>query len=319
MKPNLFIRFKGIDSINDSEVALAELGESLIGFDNLFNELAGIMRIEGQLEIKAIATSEGSIIVDLVVWLQNASNALPFGSTDDYLNFLKLAGTPLWQDAVVFFNSIEGSHKALNDWAAKYPADFAAFTVLLGMAMKNLLKKALKNKQKPDYSDPDLPKRIAEELHKLIKQHKFKKALKPIIEDKAQSIEVGTDRTFLSSAKVDQENFQNYLAEDDVILPHLESGETYTLTGKVTSLKGTRGDSLTFHLQYGKDDFNLDALPPAGVTSKSYRQFYQEMVQIEATVIRDSLYKKPKLRINKIDLKQLELNLDKANKPDMAD
>jgi hypothetical protein len=50
-----------------------------------------------------------------------------------------------------------------------------------------------------------------------------------------------------------------------------------------------------------------------GSKSKAYRQFYQETVQIEATVIRDSLYKKPKLRIQKIGLDQSELNLEKLN------
>src|ERR1017187_4044369 len=198
MNPNLFIRFKGIHADHDSDVDLAELGESLVGFDALFREFVGVMRVEGQLEIKATATREGSIIVDLVIWLQHEAASYPFHSIDDLINFLKLAGDPLWHDAVKFFNSFEGAHKSVNDWVSKYPLDFAAFGYLLGKAIEKLLKKARKNKDKPDYSDPDLPKRIAEELHKLIKQHAFRKALKPIVEDKAQSIEVSTNRTFSS-------------------------------------------------------------------------------------------------------------------------
>ena len=181
--------------------------------------------------------------------------------------------------------------------------------------MEKLLKKARKNKDKPDYADPDLPKHIAEELHKLIKQHGFKKALKPIVEDKAQSIEVSTNRTFSSSATIDQNNFQDYFAEDEQILPHLENGKNHTLVGKVTSLKGTRGDSLNFQMLYSGDTFNLDTLPAEGETSKTYRQFYKETVQIEATVVRDSFYKKPKLRLHKIDLAQLVLGLEKTDKP----
>jgi hypothetical protein len=259
MNPNLFIRFKGIDRAHDSEIDLAELGESLIGFDSLFKNFGEILRVEEQLEIKVTATKEGSVIVELVIWLQQG--IIPFDSIDDFLNLLKIAGDPAWHGAVKFFNSLDGAHKTLNDLVAKYPLDFAAFAYLLGKAFEKLLKKARKNKDRPDYTDQDLPKRIAEELHKLIKHHAFRKALKPIVEDKAQSIEVSSDRNFTLPAKVDQENFQDYLAEDAQILPHLENGTTHTLKGEVTSLKGTRGDSLTFHTQHVKETFNLDVLP----------------------------------------------------------
>jgi len=176
-----------------------------------------------------------------------------------------------------------------------------------------LLTKAEKNKDKPDYSDKELPKRIAQELHKLIKRRGFKKALKPIVEDKVESIEVSTERSFNDSAKIDQENFQDYLAVDEQILPDLENGVTHTLKGNVTSLKGTRGDSLTFQIQHGKETFNLDALPAEGATSKAYREYYQESVEIVGSIIRDSLYKKPKIRIQQIALNQSEL---KFLKPD---
>ena len=308
MSPNLFIRFKGIDRDNDSAVDLAELGESLTGFDSLFKSFGEILRISDTLEIKATATEEGSIIVDLLVSLQSQANGvIPFDSIDDFLNFLKLTGSPAWHHAVEFFNSIEGAHKTLNEYAEKYPADFWATTLLIVKAFKMLLAKARKNKGKPDYTDKELPKRIAEELHKLIKHHGFKKALKPIVEDKAQSIELSTDRSFKESAKVDQDNFQDLLAEDEQVLPDLENGTTHKIKGDVTSLKGTRGDSLTFHIRHGKETVNLDVLPPEGATCKAYRQFYQESVEIVGTIIRDSLYKKPKIRIQQITLNQGEL------------
>jgi hypothetical protein len=90
---NLFIRFKGIDRDNDSAVGLAELGESLMGFDALFKSYAEILRINDTIEIKATSTKEGSIIVDLLVSLQSHSNGIiPFSSIDDFLVFLKLVG-----------------------------------------------------------------------------------------------------------------------------------------------------------------------------------------------------------------------------------
>lgn len=314
MNSNLFIRFKGIDPQNDSAVDLAELGESLTGFDSLFKSFSEILRINDALEIKATATKEGSYIIDLVVLLQaHTHGVLPFDSIDDYLTFLKLIGSPAWHSAVEFFNSLENAHKSLNEYAEKNPADFTAISLLIVEGFKRMLAKAKNNKDKPDYSDKELPKRIAEELHKLIKHHGFKKALKPIVEDKVQSIEVSTERSFKESARVNQENFQDYLAEDEQILPELENGVTHTLKGDVTSLKGTRGDSLSFQIRRGKEMFNLDALPADGATSKAYRQFYKESVEIVGIIIRESLYKKPKIRIQQINLNQRELKLQKPD------
>lgn len=314
MRANLFIRFKGIDPDNDSAVDLAELGESLMGFDSLFKSFAEILRINDTLEIKATATSEGSIIVDLLVSLQSHPHGIiPFASIGDFLVFLKLTGSPAWHQAVEFFNSIEGAHRTINEYAEKNPADFWAITLLIVEAFKKLLEKAGKCKEKPDYTDEELNKRIAFELHRLIKRHGFKKALKPIVEDKVQSIEVSTERIFKKSTQMDQKNFQDFLAEDEQMLPHLENGTVHTLKGEVTSLKGTRGDSLTFHYRHGNEIYNLDALPAEGMTSKNYREFYQESVEIVGTIIRDSLYKKPKVRIQQIALNQGELKFPKSN------
>ena len=55
MKANLFIRFKGIDHDNDSAVDLAELGESLTGFDSVFKsfaEILGAMGLESPKHLK---------------------------------------------------------------------------------------------------------------------------------------------------------------------------------------------------------------------------------------------------------------------------
>ena len=94
MKANLFIRFKGIDHDNDSAVDLAELGESLTGFDSVFKSFAEILRIEGGVEVKATATEKGSIIVDLLISLQSPHGTIPFESISDFIAFLKLTGSP---------------------------------------------------------------------------------------------------------------------------------------------------------------------------------------------------------------------------------
>lgn len=77
-------------------------------------------------------------------------------------------------------------------------------------------------------------------LQKLIKKKGFKKALKPMTENKVDVIEVSDDPKFADSAKVDQSNLSDYLADDDKILPHLEDEHVYPFSGTITSLKATQ-------------------------------------------------------------------------------
>ena len=155
----------------------------------------------------------------------------------------------------------------------------------------------------------ELPKRVQLGLQKLIKKKGFKKALLPMTENKAALIELSDEPEFKEPARVDQSNLSDYLADDDTILPHLIDGHSYDLHGTVTSLKATRGDRLTLQIKYEGEDHNLDALPARGLTSKQYIQYYQEDVQVHAEVMRTSLYRKPKLRIQRIQKAQLELGL----------
>jgi len=319
MTPNLFIRFKGNLPEDDSQIALAELGESLVGFDSVLKEFARILRIQGELEIRASSPKRGSVIFQIAAQLDHASLALLFSSIGDFLDFLKVAADPTFHQAHDFFNSIENAHKTLNDWASKHPVDFAVLSALFAKAALMLFKKARKNKDTVDYSDKEIPKRVAEELHKLIGKHGFKKALKPIVEDKVESIEVSCEKAFAVSVKVDHGSLQDYLAEDEQILPHLQNGSVCKLTGTVTSLKGTRGDSLTLQIEHGGETFNLDTLPAQGATSKSYKDLYKEAVNVEAEVIRKSLYQKPKLKLQSINRVQSVLGLTADGKDKLTD
>ena len=68
--------------------------------------------------------------------------------------------------------------------------------------------------------------------------------------------------------KIDQTNVDDLLGKEDEILPELRDGILCHLKGEITSLKSTRGDSLTFHLEQKDKAFNLDLLPPKGKTTK---------------------------------------------------
>ncbi|MFA6271154.1 MAG: hypothetical protein WC657_08175 [Candidatus Paceibacterota bacterium] len=307
--PNLFLRYRGDDKDDDSNVSLAELGVSLAGFDAVFKEFARVLRIDIEPEVQATANREGSFIVDIAAWWKDTSAALPFHSVEDFLTFLRIAEDPMLRTAEDFFNNLSEERRTLNEWVAANPIDSAILAWLFAKVSKKLIKRAGDFKRRIDNDAKDLPRRIQLALQKVIKKKGFKKALLPMTENKASSIEVSDNRDFKDSARVDQDNLSDYLADDDMILPHLENGNSYDLNGAVTSLKATRGDLLTLQIHYEGEDYNLDALPALGLTSKHYIDFYQEDVQVYAEVIRTSLYKKPKLRIHRIQKAQLELGL----------
>lgn len=309
MNPNLFIRFHGTEDNSTSSVALAELGESLSGFDFIFKEFSQILRINIEPEIQATGHREGSLIIDVAVWWHDASRTLPFNSVDDFLQFLRFAGEPLYDQALAFFNSMEGAHKTLNHWVEEHPADAALLTYLLGKLCKKMMKEAREYKAGVRVEKTELPHRMQEALHRLIKKHGFRRALTPMTEDKVSAIEISEEPAFKDAARVDQGNLGDYLADDDKILPQLEDGFAYDLVGTITSLRATRGDRVTFQLHHDGVDYNLDALPSHGLTSKNYKDYYQEHVEVNALVMRTSLYKKPKLRLQSIALVQSELGL----------
>jgi len=53
MKSNLFIKYRGIDLENDSEIDLATLGNSIIGFDEVIKEILKISKIKGNISVSA--------------------------------------------------------------------------------------------------------------------------------------------------------------------------------------------------------------------------------------------------------------------------
>ena len=135
-----------------------------------------------------------------------------------------------------------------------------------------------------------------------------------MVEDTAASIEISHDRKFKKAVSINQNNFHEYLGEDEKILDHLENGISYKLHGAITSMKSTRGDSLTFKYIFNRKTYNLDLYPPDGATTKRYTDFYKENVVIEAEVVRMSSYKKPKLKLQAIDFIQKKLFTKEKNK-----
>lgn len=314
MNPNLFIRFKGIEQEFDSQVSLADFGASLTGFHVLLTQFNDVLGLSIEPEIQVTALRDGSVVVDSVLWFRGALDCLPFDSVADFIEFLKLAEEPLANEVESFFLTLGSDHRTINDWAASNPVSYdvvrAGFVFLLVKAHVHLFKKAGQFKKGEVPEEKSISRKKQRKLHKIVKKRGFKRALAPLADDKACSIEISSNREFNVAAKIDHQNMESYLAEDDTVLSHLEDGMTYELVGTVTSLKATRGDRVTLQISHDGELYNLDALPAPGQTSKSYRDYYTEDVKVIAEVRRTSLYRKPQLRVCEIELLQPELSLE---------
>lgn len=309
MEANLFIKYKGL-GIDDSEIDLATLGESIIGFDVAIKEIFKISKINADLSVSVSKTRKGSLVVDLVLNAIIYKDHIPFDKVPDLLSFLEIANHDLWVHAKEYFKAsweVSGHiHRTANDYFSDNPLDQDALVFSLGVFIKHIFDKARSQKKYPDISQ--LPKEYAVATHKMIKNHKFKKALKPFVEDKVRSISVSNDSEFKNETIVDENNFDNYLSEEEKILPSYENGKKYLFTGKIVAMQCSKGDSLKLQVHgFSRKERDLVAYPPEGKTTKDLDDFYEEDVAIEAIIERRSLYQKPKLHI--ITIKRYQQSL----------
>jgi hypothetical protein len=301
-EPNLFIRYKGVKLENDSDIDLALLGESIIGFNRAIKEIIKISKINGEVSINAVSVRNGSVIFDLIV--NFVTHSSPFNNYQDYLNFVSIASHETYSKLIL-------AHRNLNDYVAKDPLDFAVECWMLSKFYVRMMKWARSQKNTVVILDEEknvLPKDYAIKLHKLTKNKVYKKALKPFIESEVKEIEVSADREFEQKVNINEENFEDYLGEDEQILPEFENGKIYNIAGKIVGLESSKGESLKFKAddidkRYSLLVANLDNESK----SEDFIEFYKKDVNVLAEVIRKSLYQKPKLIIRNIDLKQKAL------------
>lgn len=177
----------------------------------------------------------------------------------------------------------------------KNPLDLALVTAFVAY----FFGKARGQKKYPNLNELD--KNYAIAAHKMIKNHKFKKALKPFVDEKVKSISLSNHSDFRDESLVNEDNFDNYLSEEEKILPEYENGKECSFTGKIVAMQCSKGDSLKLQVHgFSRKDRELIAYPPKGKTTKDLDDFYEEDVAVRAVIERKSLYQKPKLHILEI-------------------
>ena len=306
MRAPLYFRYDGIGHDDLTEIPIEALGKSLIGFDKAIKDFTRIVQLNGQIEIKTISHSEGSIILNTILELNLEVGQLPFEGMKELLDFLKLVGDNAWKEANSFFSEIQGGLKSFNDYFTTRPFDLVVYAYLIPKLI-NWIRQCANN---TSVTDDPLSSRITKELQNMVNKGIFDDALRPIIDESVSSIEVSAEHNFgPHTAKIDSDSISNYLSQDALILPELLNGREYTLEGKITSLKATRGESLTFHYVDKEKAYNLDVIPHVGKSTKDYVQYYKEVVDLTAIVNRTSYYMKPRLHIKDIAFKQPNLDL----------
>lgn len=307
MQPNLFIRYK---LANDEKLGfdLSYLGESFVGFNDVFKELFEISEITGELEVRTLRISEGSIVTEIVI---NVLTSIPFENIKHFQNFLQFTDISLLTQFNDYFSQLENAHKTLNNYFQENQFDLQFVTVLMTIFLTKMISLTPLEKEKivlKDKDEKEIPLRYAERLHQMVNQRKYKKALKPLIENNVAEVSLSNTKRFQESVSINEKNFEDYLGEEEKILPELQNGEIHSFTGEILALQSTRGEVLKFKA-YGFDPRYqlLIAHPGGNMKTEDYKDYYKKQVNIKAEIYRKSLYKKPEIIIHDIELVQPKL------------
>lgn len=295
---------------NSSGFDLGLLGESFSGFNDTFKELFEISGIQGELRIKTTEITHGSILVSNS--LQIILSGIPFQDIRSFLDFVQIAAPQMFVKASEYFNQIGNAHTSLNDYFNTHEFDSQLFNVLAAVFFTKLISVKQSQENNPtalvSIGTINISQRYIDKLNQTIHMGKFKKALKPLIEDNISAIEITPVSNEDEQVIIDQNNFNNYLPEEEMILPDFENGMIKELKGKLVKLQSTRGEKMSFTC-YGIEQKHslLTAYPDDGKNTEDYTNFYKKDVVVKAEVCRVSIFKKPDIKIKEIELLQEEL------------
>jgi len=306
---NFYIKFVGEGE--KRSIDLEMLGLAISGYSKVIEEIVKTSGINGDTHIKVEKVADGSIILHLVI---EVISEIPFDDLKNYYEFLQAIHKDIYSPAVDFFKDVAETgvdvEKKINEHFAAYPVRF----YLVARFVEEAFKWIRLQKYRPTTEDEEgniLPKKYAGKFRKLIKSNKFKKAMKPFVENKFKRVSVSTDITFNKAKNIDAENFGDYLSEDEQILPALKNGDRHKFSGKIVSLQSSRGDFMKFKVSGLPKKYSLLlAFPGDGTSTEDYLEFYKKNTVIEAEILRKSAYQKPQLIVHKIDHEQGALELE---------
>lgn len=299
MRITFSLQFKGLR--NESEVALQLLGDSLNGFENVIEEAWKTSGIKGDLAVSAKGLSSNSpLIVNIALDLLVDH---PFEKIEILMEFLKVVDQQAHQQAVDFFLN---THRTANEYFAKFGFDFWLFCKFFERFIQ-WSKKSKNHVAIRDENLGELPLRIGKRIYRFHKAKGYSKAMKPFIEGDVSEICL-VDRNGDIRERVSTNDFEELLATDEIILPDFQNGDVKELQGKLVSLQSTHGDFMKIEvIGLPRKDRLLICMPDQGHLTEEFREFYKKDIRFIASVLRPSMYQKPRLVVREMAIIQPEL------------
>ncbi len=148
--------------------------------------------------------------------------------------------------------------------------------------------------------------------HRVISSWKAKDLLEPIINDEIDIIKLWDENNIINSS-----NLELFLWEWNQILPWLINWQKYHFTGSFTAMQSNKWETMKFKSKFvninwtefeTKDKsgryFLFVVNIPYRETTENYSQFYwdSKILHLEAEVLRENEYKKPKLKLLNVEV-----------------
>jgi len=295
---------------NSGGFDLGILGESFSGLDSVLKDICSLAGVNGDVEIRTSRIENGSVEIFNFIHVNVIS--APFLTPQELFDFLKIASPVLLRAAQDYFSSIGGEVRSVELFLESLGRD--VFVSLLADFIIRSFNWSGKLKNNPIPRDGELGEitnRQAGRLRSLVSSGKFKRVMKPIVEGNISGISLVNNSTAEGSRiAVNLNNVDNYLPDDERILPELINGESHEFTGEVVGLQ-TRGETIKI-VVIGIDPSNnlLTAHPSDGQDTADFAEYYKKQVIFTAEVVRSSMFRRPELVVSEMRLLQEELFSD---------
>lgn len=328
-KANFYIHYE----LNDfNTVDLASLWESIIWFNTLLKEAFKISNIDWEIEIQAIQPKNGSIILPILFDLAVNQSHVLFWNVNDFLNFLQVTNTDIYNQANKFIQEVwySTSHEAefwtkeiiswnteiqkdLNKFAIERPWEFTLYNKILELLIWLfylwIIKKSREIKKK-NVPDINTPKIYFNKIKKL--SSKFKRGLFPLKNGEVKEIWFSTTwkkQDIDSNSKITAKNMGDFLPDSEEIMTNYKNNVEYNFIWEIKNFQSSRGDFLKIKVETNEWKRLLVCKPWEWHTTEEFIQYYKKRVSFKAQVLRDSMFQIPKLKIISQSMEQVQENL----------
>lgn len=307
IKSTIFIRYNS----NNGLYSISELWESLIWLEKLLKTSSNLYNMNWDFDVKLKKASEWSIIFDILIWAHSDLIYLFNDNLKTYLDFLLSVN---YNEYLIIINNINNDvlnwYKNLESFFADHPITYDISKYILNWILIYFIWwKIVKNIKILNINPINIQFNQYLTVNQIniiqndIKKWKFQEFLSPIIEWEIDEINIWNYENDIMNTKVEisNSNFDNYLSEWQEILPQFENNSIHILPWKITSMQVNRWETMKYNTKIADKEYNLILLAKDWDHIDDYKQYFNQNIILRCRIIRESLYKKPKLVIEWIE------------------